>query len=203
MNRRTVLRTLGGSTLTVGTAGCLGRQLSGSASDRHTTTSSETLRIVRVVDSDATPDEVDATLAATVRRADVTSEHTAMLRVEFTNRTEASATYTFGDYPPFTAFRSVESDPGVLLLDPDRTYERPSPTCWRPSNSPSLGADGLAKQVALDSEESVHRDVELWGTPEQSGEACLPTGTFRFENRYDFEGTDPFVWGFSVEIVAP
>lgn len=201
MRRRTALRALGASALVSATAGCLGTRVPDSLSvDRETTTAADALRTVRVSDSDATPDSVDAAFSVTVRRSIVTPERTAEIRVGFANQGETTAAYSFGDYPPFTTVRSVESDPAVLLLSPDGTYERSSPTCWRPADAPSIGADGLAEQVTLDPDGSVHRDAELWGSPENAPDACLPTGTFRFENRYRFAETDPFVWGFTLEI---
>lgn len=204
MNRRNLLRSFAGGSVATATAGCLGTRMLGSvSSDRTTTADSNVLRTVAVSDTDPVPESVTGEFSVSLPRPTVTPERTASVRVEFTNRTETETTYVFGDYPPFTVLRSRESNPRVLLLPSDRTYEKPSPECWRPSGSSSIGVDGLAKQVTLDPDESVARTANLWGSPRNEEGVCLPTGTFRFEKQYEFESAESFVWGFALEIWAP
>jgi hypothetical protein len=194
-----------GTTLTVVTTGCNNQTASSDASGAKTTHDPDALRSVEIIDQGDVPHEVEADLIADVVESTVTSNHTAKIHINFTNKGE-ERDFTFGDLPPFTVTRSMEHDPGTLLLGPKRDYEKSGRECWRPQSSNAGGYNANAKIVTLEQNESITREARLWG---DSGNAdqniCLPTGEFRFEGKYVFGFLDSpsFRWGFTISLSAP
>lgn len=207
MHRRTVLKGAGSAVLT-GIAGCLGQAVSDqpdNSSQESPTSTAGVLRRVKLSGQDSLPEEVDATLDVEVVESAVTEDHTATVRVTFTN-TGPKQEFMFGDLPPFTVTKSVESNPGVLLLDPDKSVEKVQSECWQPTQSSHAAVfDAVAKIITLDSGERISRTAELWGSSLNEKHVCLPTGTFRFEREYTFgfSDTPSFTWGFSVSLSTP
>lgn len=206
MRRRSVLKGAGNALL-IGSSGCTGRTVGGSAnSTTPTTPKSGMSRSIEITGQDSIPTEVNADLAVEVVEPTVTSDYTAVVRITFTN-TGKKRDFTFGALPPFTVKESVERNPGVLLLDPEEDYQKPRPDCWRPPESSHAASyNAVAKIITLGKEESIERAVELWGSPANAEQnICLPTGEFRFERDYQFGFLDvpSFTWGFTVSLSSP
>ena len=203
MRRRTVITGLG-TTLTVGSAGCNSQTATPDDNGTETTQDSDALRSVEIIKQREVPDEVEADLTADLVESTVTSNHTAKVHINFTNGGE-KRDFTFGDLPPFTVTRSMEDNPGTLLLGPKRDYEKSERECWRPQSSHAGAYNGNAEIVTLEQNESIEREARLWGdTTNADQNICLPTGEFRFEREYVFGFLDSpsFRWGFTMSLSA-
>lgn len=205
MRRRTVITGVG-TALLVGNSGCISQTVRSVANETETMRSPDVIRSIEITEQGDIPGEIEADLTAEVVEPTVTSDHTATVRITFTNRGE-KRDFTFGALPPFTVTESMERNPGILLLDPEVDYEKPRPDCWRPpTSSHAAGYNAVAKIVTLGQNESVKREAELWGSPANADQdICLPTGEFRFERDYEFGFLDipPFMWGFTVSLSSP
>ena len=201
MRRRTVITGMG-TTLTVATTGCSNQTASPDDNGTATTQDPDALRSVEIIGQGEVPHEVEADLTAEVVESTVTSNHTAKIHINFTNKGEGRD-FDFGDLPPFTVTRSKKHDPGTLLLGPKRDYEKSGRECWRPQSSNAGGYNANAKIVTLEQNESIKREARLWGDPGNADQnICLPTGEFRFEREYVFGFLDSpsFRWGFTISL---
>ena len=204
MRRRAVITGMG-TTLTVVTTGCSNQTAGPDDNGIETTQDPDALRSVEIIEHGQAPHEVEADLTADVVESTVTPNHTAKIHISFTNKGEGRD-FDFGDLPPFTVTRSMEHDPGTLLLGPKRDYEKSGRECWRPRSSNTGGYNANAKIVTLEQNESITREARLWGDPGNSDRnICLPTGKFRFERKYVFGFNDSpsFRWGFTISLSAP
>lgn len=213
MNRRTLLRKLGGATLIGSTAGCLSQAASRTLSSKSTETMipADALLKVAINQCDSTPENVPVMLNATVTESVVSPDHTARLRISLTNEADAKRTFAFGFSPPFSVLRSVTDNPSILLLDPhilredDGTYRRVAPDCWRPALKPgtAIVPPDVRREVTLAPGEQVAREALLWGDYKNEDDLCLPSGSFRFEHSYEFDDVEQFIWGFSLTLTVP
>ena len=202
MRRRTVITGIG-TTLTVGSAGCISQ--TATPDGTVTTQDPDALRSVEIIEQGEVPHEVEADLTADVVESTVTPNHTAKIHINFTNK-GGERDFDFGDLPPFTVTRSKEYDPGTLLLGPKRDYEQSGRECWRPQSSNAGGYNGNVKIISLEQNGSITREARLWGDPGNADQnICLPTGEFRFECKYvfGFNNSPLFRWGFTISSSTP
>lgn len=160
------------------------------------------LRRVTVADRDAIPTVADVDLEVTMLEPTVTTEHTARLRVAFTNAAAGPREFTFGSGPPFTRFWSLEpaDGPELLLLPVDADHEKVAPDCWRPDTDVVLVARGVQRRLTLAPGETLDVERALWDSNRNEGDDFLVPGRYRFENGYGLPDGTTFDWGFTLAV---
>lgn len=104
-------------------------------------------------------------------------------------------------------FAYVSSDelPGLTLVPSDDDAEPVDLGCWRLADA--IAVPEYYGIVTLEPGETTDRQLDVWGSP--AGDACLPTGEFRFSTRYagardQSEGIEEQEWsgswGFTLEV---
>lgn len=224
LTRRNAIR-LGGMALVTTLTGCVGAQTtaptpspsptttrSRPSTDEGTPTSTPTpepptdiLRRITVASQDDIPADANVTLTAATLAQAVTTDHTARLRITFTNTATHNREFTFGASPPFSEFWSVtpEGEPSLLLLAPDTEFEKTAPDCWRPATDAQIRLALKARYITLEPGEQISRDVDVWDSNQNSTDECLVSGRYRFEEEYGLPDDESLEWGFTLRVIQP
>lgn len=143
---------------------------------------------------------------------EVIVEHTATLRLTFTNEgdsesinegdSESMDVAGVRDDMPVIAEDFTYSSPQEYLLVPPR-YAQPDrkETCWEvPHEAAFNGNNAGGEPLHLSPGESVSQEYLLWDRkPETS---CMPTGDYHFGSEWANEG-EPFKWMITLSIQEP
>lgn len=141
----------------------------------------------------------------------VTPNRTALVEITVHNDgvTPTEVVAGGGNAPVFSARASVGSSPRVALPtardeeSPPRATDRSGEAdsvCWRLSE-PVVFPEQVLYVSRIPPRDGASVTLEVWG--HHRNETCLPTGAFRFEDRYEVRtGTDPvsFDWGFGIRV---
>ena len=203
MKRRSLLAGLGAGA--VGLSGCLG--IGPSTTSTPTSVDSEATgqqfqnRAVSLVTIDREPREHNVALTGEITEPEVTAEHTATLRVTFTNEGDSDSMDVAGvrDDMPVIAEDFTYSAPQEYLLVPPR-YGQPDrkETCWEvPHEAAFNGSTAGGEPLRLSSGESVNQEYLLWDRKPDT--SCMPTGDYHFGSEWANEG-EPFKWMLTLSI---
>lgn len=158
------------------------------------------LRRANIERTDESPSDPALEFGAEVVEPRVTTEHTALIRVQMQNVGEEAVSVSTTYREVFPAMVSRGDRPQLALVRPDSPdgYEKVSETCWRPASS--LVRFDVVKETTLSPDERESVVLELWDSPENTGD-CMRPGTYRFVSSYETDRTDdPFEWGFSIRL---
>lgn len=160
------------------------------------------MRTVELDYADPPPTAYDLDLQVALTWPEITTDETALVHVGLKNLAATERTVQVGSFVPFSAYDSVDEDPGLALLPATRETERESDDCW------TVGTDVIWEPLIEDFVdlapcEAVWGAFELWNHPDN--DACLPPGEYRFESPYELGAvteTDSagFYWGFELRV---
>lgn len=202
MNRRELVSAAGAGIISL--TGCLSiaKQSKGKSNNDKSMT-------VSVTNVESVPKKYETALDVDLRDPNITQGHTATVRITLENRSSETRTYTAGKglRPVFSTQSSTKSNSRIVLVTPKQSPDKPEvkdkKPCWRLSKVPQhLQLD--RKVAVLDANQSTHLDLEVWGHPENDSTVCIPTGKFKFKEKYLFIGGDgeekDFNWEFSLSV---
>ena len=203
MKRRSLLAGLGVGA--AGLSGCLG--IGSSTTSTPTDTDSEDTdqqfqsRTVSLDTIDREPREHNIALTGEMRGPEVTVEHTAALRLTFTNEGDTESMDIAGvrDDMPVIAEDFTYSAPQEYLLVPPR-YAQPDrkETCWEvPHEAAFNGSNAGGEPLRLSRGESVSQEYLLWDRKPDT--SCMPTGDYHFGSEWANDG-EPFKWMITLTI---
>jgi len=206
MKRRSLLAGLGVGA--AGLSGCLG--IGSSTTSTPTSTDSEATdqqfqnRSISLVTIDREPQEHNFALTGEMIEPEVTAEHTATLRLTFTNEGDSESMNVAGvrDDMPVIAEDFTYSAPQEYLLVPPR-YAQPDrkESCWKvPHEGAFNGSNAGGDPLRLSPGESVSQEYLLWDRKPNT--SCMPTGDYHFGSEWANEG-EPFKWMITLSIQEP
>lgn len=200
MKRRTFLAVAAGSL-----AGCLSTSGGGAGgttdtSQRNSPTAENGSKNRRVVveSVDPFPSKWPLSGSVTAPVASSTEDHPAQVRISLTNDTASSHSIESGRRPVFGSYFSEGDGPRLLLAPPDWDLQPVNVGCWRPQGR--IKPPNVIASYQLGPNETRSISAEVWTDPE--ADACLPTGSYRFEHEYCLCGDrdQTTMWGFVLSV---
>lgn len=151
-------------------------------------------------------------LSASVKavRPWVTTDQTALIEIAFRNNgvAQAEVVVNEGEAPFLSERASIGPPPKVSLptaTDDESSLARPRGSsnsgCWR-LRRPVIFPQHARYFSRISPIDETSYTLQVWGHYQNEG--CLPTGTFRFEDRYEVlteTGATSFKWGFTIQIM--
>ncbi|ELY29196.1 hypothetical protein C499_06650 [Halogeometricum borinquense DSM 11551] len=205
--RRTLLSSCGIGTVALLT-GCLGEgngdANGGDETDDETEGDSDTSPTetggpeLSIVSTDELPD-APVRPAIEVTQKTATESQPPGLKATVTN--ESDRTLTLGEGRAIVFAYRNDTANNLMLLPAGSDYPVEA-GCWRLTEGIAITEE--YRMVTLEPGESASQVLELYGAPDT--DACLPTGTFRFESPYSVrdesgeEETASFTWGFDISL---
>lgn len=218
MWRRTVLTTLGAGVMSL--AGCSERDGPGtdpggteppqtdspaSGDDRTTTDTPPEKSMESGIPRTVTPkgrsdealrDTFDVAADVTVLEPNVTTAHTARIRVSLENTAAQPRTLTYTretcDLNLIAGRYRRDEGVSLLLVSTEQAWERTESDCWMPDGrNLNCGIPARDHEITIAPDEPLRWTFRLWADPENyRQDACMPLGTYRFERRFRREDTE-------------